>query len=233
MILSDTLLSGKVKILILVSVMLFVLNLSVYEVDAQQGGAATGGDATTGGVIMHCTSVGACTITQAPRGGEATGGNAAASFVEGQSMDNLTLSNVSIPISSGFVDGKVANFIATDASTQEVASSVSNTTGFKVSYTPTLADTSDSDRQQFFVFLNGFSGEEGGPLGSQLSVGSAVPGDSDYSPLFDINYVQWNTNNSNDIRVLRSADEIFEAQENGELTITKSNVVINSPAIVK
>ena len=155
------------------------------------------------------------------------------SFVQGQPMDNLTLSNVSIPVSTGFIDGKIAYFIATDASTQEVASSVSNTTGFKVNYAPTLAHTSDSARQQGFVFLNGFSGEEGGPLGSQLSVATALPGDPDYSPLFDINYVQWNTNNASDIRILKSADEIFEAQQNGELIITKSNVVINSPAIVK
>jgi hypothetical protein len=155
------------------------------------------------------------------------------SFVQGQSMDNLTSSNVNIPVSTGFIDGKIAYFVATDASTQEVASSVSNTTGFKVNYAPTLANTSDSARQQGFVFLNGFSGEEGGPLGSQLSVATAVPGDPDYSPLFDINYVRWNTNNTSDIRILKSADEIFEAQQNGELTITKSNVVINSPAIVK
>ena len=95
------------------------------------------------------------------------------------------------------------------------------------------ANTSDSVRQQGFVFINGFLGEEGGPLGSQLSVATAVPGDPDYSPLFDINYVEWNTNNSSNIRILKSADEIFEAQQNGELTITKSNVVINSPAIIE
>ena len=155
------------------------------------------------------------------------------SFAQEHRMDNLTSSNVSIPVSTGFIDGKIANFIATDASTQEVASSVSNTTGFKVNYAPSLANTSESARQQGFVFLNGFSGEEGGPLGSQLSVATAVPGDPDYSPLFDINYVHWNTNNTSDIRILKSADELFDAQQNRELTITKSNVVINSPAIVK
>jgi hypothetical protein len=155
------------------------------------------------------------------------------SFAQEHSMDNLTSSNVSIPVSTGFIDGKIAYFIATDASTQEVASSVSNTTEFKVNYAPSLANTFESARQQGFVFLNGFLGEEGGPLGSQLSVATAVPGDPDYSPLFDINYVHWNTNNASDIRILKSADEIFDAQQNGELTITKSNVVINSPAIVK
>ena len=155
------------------------------------------------------------------------------SFAQEQPVDNLTLGNVSIPVSSGFIDGKIAYFIATDASTQEVASSVSNTTGFKVNYAPALANTSESARQAGFVFLNGYSGEEGGPLGSQLSVATAVPGDPDYSPLFDINYVSWNTNSTNDIRILKSAEEIIEAQKNGELTITKSNIVINSPAIVR
>jgi hypothetical protein len=155
------------------------------------------------------------------------------SFAQEQSIDNLTSNNVSIPVSTGFIDGKIAYFIATDASTQEVASSVSNTTGFKVNYAPTLANISDSARQPGFVFLNGFLGEEEGPFGSQLSVASAVPGDPDYSPLFDINYVEWNTNNTSNIRILKSADEIFEAQQNGELTITKSNVVINSPAIIE
>ena len=155
------------------------------------------------------------------------------SFAQEQPEDNLTLGNVSIPVSSGFIDGKVAYFIATDASTREVASSVSNTTGFNVNYASALANTSDSARQPGFVFLNGYSGEEGGPLGSQLSVATAVPGDPDYSPLFDINYVKWNTNSSNDIRILKSAEEIIEAQENGELTIAKSNIVINSPAIVR
>ena len=68
------------------------------------------------------------------------------SFAQEHSMDNLTSSNVSIPVSTGFIDGKIAYFIATDASTQEVASSVSNTTGFKVNYAPSLANTSESAR---------------------------------------------------------------------------------------
>jgi hypothetical protein len=97
-------------------------------------------------------------------------------FAQEPSMDNLTSKNIAIPLSTGFIDGKIAYFRATDASTQEVASSVSNTTGFRVNYAPTLANTSESARQQGFVFLNGFSGEEGGPLGSQ-SVATAVPGE--------------------------------------------------------
>lgn len=138
-------------------------------------------------------------------------------------------STITLPVSKGFVDGKVAYFIATDASSKQIVSSVSNTTSFKVNYAPSLADTPQSSRQQGYVFINGMKGE--GPLGSQMSVASALPSDEGYSPLFEINYVKWNSNATKDIRVLRSVNEIVAAEKGGELTITKSNIVINSPAI--
>ncbi|HET7242478.1 MAG TPA: hypothetical protein VFI64_03960, partial [Nitrososphaeraceae archaeon] len=37
-------------------------------------------------------------------------------------------STITLPVSKGFVDGKVAYFIATDASSKQIVSSVSNTT---------------------------------------------------------------------------------------------------------
>jgi len=98
----------------------------------------------------------------------------------------ISPSTISLPLSKGFVNGKIAYFIATDASSNQLASSISNTTNFKVNYAPSLANTSESSRQQGYVFINGIKGE--GPLGSQLSVASALPGDKEYSPLSQINY---------------------------------------------
>lgn len=143
------------------------------------------------------------------------------------SMTTPTL--ISLPVSKGYVNGEIANFIATDASTRDIVSSVSNTTGFEVNYSPLLANTSELSRQQGFVFVNGIKGE--GPLGSQLSVASATPEDEGYSPLFEINYVKWNNNATENIRILKSVQEITQAQKNGEMTITKTNIVINSPAV--
>jgi hypothetical protein len=143
---------------------------------------------------------------------------------------NTTVPNtISLPLSKGFVDGKVAYFVATDASEKQIVSSISNTTNYTVNYAPSLANTSESSRQQGYVFLNGLKGT--GPMGSQLSVATALPGDSDYSPLFQINYVKWNPDAMKNIRILKSADEIMAAQKSGELTISKSNIVINSPFI--
>ena len=55
-------------------------------------------------------------------------------------------STITLPLSKGFVDGKIAYFIATDASSKEIVSSVSNSTSFKVNYAPSLADTPQSSR---------------------------------------------------------------------------------------
>ena len=140
-----------------------------------------------------------------------------------------TPTSISLPVSKGYVNGKIANFIATDASTRDIVSSVSNSTGFEVNYAPLLANTSELSRQQGFVFVNGIKGE--GPLGSQLSVATATPEDEGYSPLFEINYVKWNNNVTENIRILKSVEEITQAQKNGEMTITKTNIVINSPAV--
>lgn len=145
------------------------------------------------------------------------------------STNAATPSTITLPLSKGFVNGRLAYFIATDASSNQIVSSVSNTTSFKVNYAPSLANTSESSRQQGYVFINGLKGE--GPSGSQLSVASALPKDKGYSPLFQINYVRWNSDATKDIRMLKSVDEILKAQEMGELTITKSNAVINSPVV--
>jgi hypothetical protein len=61
---------------IIASIFLSSLTALVFNAYAQQGGAATGGDATVGG--PNCNVAYACPITQGPRGGDATGGAAEA-----------------------------------------------------------------------------------------------------------------------------------------------------------
>ena len=136
--------------------------------------------------------------------------------------------SISVPVSKGYVNGNISFFIATDASVKEIASSVTNTTDFDINYAPSLANTSESARQQGYVFTNGIRGE--GQAGFQLPVASSTPDDDEnYSPLFAINYVEWNEGSNP--RVLKSTNEVLEAQNNGEITVTKTNIVINSPSV--
>jgi hypothetical protein len=134
---------------------------------------------------------------------------------------------IDIPLSQGYIDGNIAYFIATDASDKEVVSSISNNTGFPINYAPLLTQTPNSSRGQGYLFTNGVQGQ--GPNGFQLPVANAIPGDEDYSPLWQSNFVEWNDNAT--ARELKSVEEIMAAQNNGELAVTETNIIVNSPAI--
>lgn len=138
-------------------------------------------------------------------------------------------STVSIPLSKGYVDGKIAFFIATDASDNQVAKSITNNTGFKVNFAPNLAFTSNSSRQQGYDFDNGIKTSRS-PMGFQLGIASALPGEKGYSPLYQLNFVKWNPNTAP--RILKSVAEVMTAKKNGEVEISNTNIVINSPVVM-
>ena len=98
------------------------------------------------------------------------------------SANQSSPSSLSINLSKGYVNGKVAFFIATDASDSQIAASITNSTGFKVNFAPNLALTPESARQQGYVFVNGIK-TSGSPMGFQLGVASALPGEKGYSPI--------------------------------------------------
>jgi hypothetical protein len=50
------------------------------------------------------------------------------------------------------------------------------------------------------------------------------------SPIVQLNFVEWKNNNAT-VRELKSTQEIISAQSDGDLQITKTNILINSPAV--
>jgi hypothetical protein len=137
--------------------------------------------------------------------------------------------SVTVPISRGYVNGKIGYFIATDASDAHIAASITNSTGFTVNYSPSLASSPESSLQQGYDFINGIK-QGNSPIGFQLGVSTASPGEKGYSPLYALNFVKWNSNVTP--RILKSASDILNAEKNGELTISKTGIVINSPEVV-
>jgi hypothetical protein len=135
--------------------------------------------------------------------------------------------SVNMPLSKGYVDGKIHYFLATDASDNKIAASITNSTGFKVNFAPTLAMIPVSARGQGYDFLNGVKGD--GSFGFQTPVANAMPGEKNYSPLVQLNLVKWNS--SAKPAVLTSVGEIMNAQKSGRITIINTNVVINSPVV--
>ena len=134
---------------------------------------------------------------------------------------------VEIPVSKGYVDGKIAYFVATDASDKKAVESIANNIGYQINFAPILAQTPESERGHGYLFLNGINGEA--PNGFQLPVANAVPGDEDYSPIWESNFVTWNDNAT--ARELKSVEEILAAQNNGELNIAETNIIVISPAV--
>ena len=139
----------------------------------------------------------------------------------------VSSSSISIPSSKGYVNGKIAFFIATDASDNQTAASITKNLGYKVNFAPSLALIPESALQQGYEFVNGIKGE--GAFGFQIPVASALPGDKGYSPIVQLNFVKWNNNAT--AKELKSAEQIMAAKSNGELEITKTNIFINSPPV--
>lgn len=150
-------------------------------------------------------------------------------FAVSSAANRNATNSVLMPVSRGYVNGNIGYFIATDASDPHVAASITNSTGFKVNFSPSLASTPESSRQQGYDFINGIK-QSNSPMGFQLGVASASPGEKGYSPLYELNFVKWNANATPSI--LKSASEIMSAEHNGQVTISKTGIVINSPEVM-
>jgi hypothetical protein len=134
---------------------------------------------------------------------------------------------IDIPLAKGYVNGNEIFFIATDASDEKIAEQATKVLGFKVNFSPLLSQTPESALSQAYAFTNGVQGK--GPFGFQIPVLSAKPGDAGYSPLLQINTVAWKDGSS--AKELKSVQEIMGAEKNGSLTINKTGIVVNHPAI--
>ena len=134
---------------------------------------------------------------------------------------------IEIPLAKGYENGNEIFFIATDASDQKVAQQATQLLGFKVNFSPLLSQTPDEALSQAYAFINGIPGK--GPFGFQIPVLSAKPGDTGYSPLLQVNMVAWKDNSS--AKELKSVQEIMDAEKNGSLTVNKTEIVVNHPAI--
>jgi len=131
-------------------------------------------------------------------------------------------------LSKDYVHGNIALFLATDSSNNQTAVSIEDS-GHKINYASLLSSISDSSLQQGYDFLNEIKGE--GSFGFQLLVSSALHGEKNYSPLVQLNFIKWNENFKT--RLLISLEESGQAYLKGEIQIIKTNIVVNSPVIVK
>ena len=65
----------------------------------------------------------------------------------------------SFPLEKGYVNGKIALFIATDASDNQTASSISENINNKINFAPLLKSVPERALQQGYEFVSGIQGE--------------------------------------------------------------------------
>ncbi|MDE1769209.1 MAG: hypothetical protein KGI28_01470 [Thaumarchaeota archaeon] len=143
----------------------------------------------------------------------------------------LKLSNANLPIViplvKGLFEGKDVFYITTEASDSTVADGFTKFTNFPVTYAPALGKAPASSLANIYAFKNGVKGS--GPLGYQPNVVDSIPGQSNYSPLWKVNLVEWK--DASTATILGSEKEIMDAFNSGKLTIAPTTIVVNCPII--
>ena len=142
---------------------------------------------------------------------------------------NLTKTSVpvTLPLTPGYANGHEVFYISTEASDRDLAALMTNWTGARVAYAPSLANTPPAGLANIYAFKNGIQGS--GPLGFQPNVADSEPGNATYSPLWRIVLVQWKEGITP--VELKSEREITAALQEGKLTIEPTRMVVNCPFI--
>ena len=133
-----------------------------------------------------------------------------------------------LPAGMAYAEGKEIYFVHTEASDADVAELLTGMMSSPVILVPALGDVPESALAQVYVFDNGEAGS--GPLGFQPDVFDNPPGMEGYSPLRRLNVVAWV--DPAQARTLKSAAEVLQARDAGEVTISQPGVVINMPFVV-
>jgi hypothetical protein len=146
-----------------------------------------------------------------------------------QMKQQLPKANVPVvlPLIKGYVKGHEVFYITTEVSDEKVADHLTNLTGARVVYAPSLKNTPADSLANIYEFKNGIKGS--GPQGFQPNVADSQPGDLGYSPVWRINLVEWKQGVTP--RELKSEVDIIAAREKGELSITPANVIVNCPFV--
>jgi hypothetical protein len=108
-------------------------------------------------------------------------------------------------------DGKTIYYIVTDATPDMPANMMG------VSYVPASEQLVGTPvAVDLFQFMNGINGS--GPMGFQAGIGGANPTDDNYSPMWFIQFIEWN--DPLQARTLETQSDIGAMQQAGLITIT-------------
>ena len=139
---------------------------------------------------------------------------------------------ITMPMIDGYYNGEKIFFIHTEVSEKNMADMMSMMINFPTLHVSDLANIQQSELSKVYVFTNGIPGSEpygGGPFMFQIDIFDSIPEQTGYSQFRVPHLVTWNDNTTP--RILTSETEILQSELNGELTIQKTENVVNAPMI--
>ncbi len=157
-------------------------------------------------------------------------------MISGSMMSDMQFSvdaPITMPLIDGYYNGEKVYFIHTEVSDKDISEMLTMMVNFPTLYVSELKNISPDDLSIVYIFTNGIPGSGpygGGPFFFQIDIFDAVPGQKGYSQFRSPHLVTWNENSSP--RLLTSVEELLEAEANGEVTIEKTDLVVNAPMIV-
>jgi hypothetical protein len=131
------------------------------------------------------------------------------------------------PVIGGYAHGKEVNYLLQEISKPDVAELMSEKTGLEIPVVASLANVPRKALGDLYLFMNGVSGPN--PFGFQKNVIDSVPGEPGYSPLWLHTFVKWAEGKTP--RELTSEEAIIKAAKDGEVTLEKTDLVINCPVL--
>jgi len=140
---------------------------------------------------------------------------------------------ITMPMIDGYYNGEKVFFVHTEVSDKAMAEMMTMMINFPTLHVPDLNNMSLDEMSKIYVFTNGISGSGpygGGPFMYQIDVFDSIPDQMGYSQFRVPHLVTWNENSTS--RILSSVDEIMKAESNAELTIQKTDDVVNVPMVV-
>lgn len=129
--------------------------------------------------------------------------------------------NVNLPLVDGWYNGQQVEYIQIEASDPAVAKDQN------VNYAPELAYAANTNAvANIYVFTNY---KQVNVINSAPNPAGPTNNDTDYSPLWQVNMVTWNSGITP--QTLTSEADIKNAEKTEQLTINKTNIVVNCPVI--
>lgn len=141
---------------------------------------------------------------------------------------------VRLPAIDAYHEGQKIWFLHTEVSSTQMAQRLTAMVDHPTIHAPRLGEIDRTDAGALYVFTNGVSQRDaepwgGGPFHYQIDVFDSVPGQQEYTPLRNPHLVTWSEGAN--ARVLHSEAEILHAQRNGELSIERTDVIVNAPVV--